>query len=283
VLDYDWRAGIVAAAPRLEALVEKIRGIGDERVDLLGISSGGLIARYFLAYGGENVLGQSNPAPTGEGAERVRRVVYVGTGQRGSLYAFETLVGGVRPAPLGRRFEPKDLARFQTVWDCLPHPDEPGFVNERAELLNESLYDSGAWERLHISPLSLPEVTERLNGARNLHQAFDRPFHHRDSIVIGARNLPTSVRAVVVDGQVNLAPCVPEPNDPIGSALYQPGDNSVPEASLRALPGLDPKRVWWMTLKAHHLLPSRPEIHRLILEALLFSETPGQSLGVEAR
>src|SRR5580693_1991336 len=46
-LDYDWRAGVEAAAFELDALVTRLRGAGEERVDLVGISTGGQVVRFF--------------------------------------------------------------------------------------------------------------------------------------------------------------------------------------------------------------------------------------------
>jgi pimeloyl-ACP methyl ester carboxylesterase len=274
VLDYDWRTGIVDGAAKLHSLVQRIRGIGDEKVDLLGISTGGLIARYFLAHGGADVLADGNATPTGLGAACTRRVVYVGTPQRGSFHVFEMLVQGVRPAPLGKHFSGDDIARLQTAWDCLPHPNERVFIDDEGKSLELNLYEPEVWRRFRLLALREPDLVRKLDRARRLHEALDRPFVHRDAFVIAGRNRPTTVRARVSHGKLKLAPCEPQRNDRYADHMYQPGDNSVPAASARALPGIAEERLWWCKPTAHHLLPADRSVQRLVVEALLATARP---------
>ena len=260
VLDYDWRAGIAAGAAALQALVDQIRGIGDERVDLVGVSTGGVIARLF----------QADSAAAG----CIRRCVYVGTPQRGSFHVLELLANGVQPAPFGRHFSPAEIATFQTAWDCLPHPDEPVFVDDRGEPVDLALYDADTWVRVGLSSLGRSELAEKLGRASALHAQLDGVPPHPDCIVIAGRSCPTAVRARVTAGRVAFPPCEPRPGDPLTSRFYSPGDGSVPEATQRALPGLSAERIWWVSPRAHHRLPAEPEVHRLVLEALLATARP---------
>src|SRR5437773_2018138 len=85
-------APAVAGAAALEALVQSLRGIGDPRVDLVSVSTGGQIVRYWLAYGGRDAL--EGAAPSGDGAAMTRRVVYVGAPHRGSFDALACLHRG---------------------------------------------------------------------------------------------------------------------------------------------------------------------------------------------
>src|SRR5689334_14455725 len=85
VVLHDWRSGLEDAAGEIERVVDRVRGASDEKVDLVGISTGGLAVRRYL----------------GTRPGTVRRAVYAGTPQLGSLDALEYLTGGVQVAPLG--------------------------------------------------------------------------------------------------------------------------------------------------------------------------------------
>lgn len=262
-LSYDWRGGISSAAEALAALLAGLRGIGDERVDLIGVSSGGLIIRRCLV-GGSELAGA------------VHRVVHVGTPQLGSFHALRLLQSGVRIAPLGRLFSAGDLARCQTVWDSLPVSDEPFFIDPDGEPLPLSLYDPQVVRRLRLLP-DVPDLEARLRCARETQQALAAAVPPLDTFIIGARHRPTVRRVVVRGGRAELPTCAPRRDDPLVGHEYEPGDGSVGLRSLLGLPGHDPLRSYFLRPAAHHRLPSDPETHRLVLEALLAADRPAQA------
>jgi pimeloyl-ACP methyl ester carboxylesterase len=246
VFAYDWRTGVAAAADALAA------ALPPGPVDLVGVSTGGLIVRTLLARGGV----------------AVRRVVFVGTPQRGSFQALEALVEGIKPAPYGRRFSPRDVAELQTPWDALPH-DGRLFLDALGQPLDADLYDAGVWHRYGLTTLDGAATAARLATARRLHAVLAAPLGHDDVFVIGGRHRPTVARAYLDDGRIRLPWCYPARDDPHVGAIFVPGDGSLAESSLRALPGLRPDRTLWVEPKAHHLLPSTPSVHRAVLAALL--------------
>jgi pimeloyl-ACP methyl ester carboxylesterase len=254
VVEYDWRGGIAHAGQRLGEMLARLRGAGEERFDLLGMSTGGLAARWLLAQG---------PAP-------VRRVIYVGTPHRGSAAALWYLAEGVQPAPLGKSFAGSAVACFQTAWDSLPHPDDPAFVGENGEPLDLNLYDASTWSRLGLA-VGCSDVQARLDAAARLHRTIETASHP-DSYAIGARHLPTVSRCIVSKGRGTFPPCEPPPDDPRLKFAFEPGDSSVSERSLGAAPGLDRSRIWFVHINQHRALPADPEVHRLILEALLATD-----------
>jgi hypothetical protein len=254
VFEYDWRGGVAEAGEQLSAFLERLRGAGDERFDLIGMSTGGLVIRWLLAQG---------DAP-------VHRVVYVGTPQRGAFSAFWYIAEGVQPAPLGKSFAGSAVARFQTAWDALPHREERVFVDEGGAALEMDLFDPGTWRALRLD-VGLTDVARRLETAARLHAAI-AGVTHPDSFVIGARNQATTTRCIVRDGRATFPPCEPRPDDPRLRFAYEPGDSAVPERSLRGLPGLDPQRVWLVEPDEHRALPANRDVHRLILEALLATD-----------
>lgn len=277
VLDFDWRQGIVAGARALADLIARIRGFGDERVDLVGVSSGGVVLRAYLGYGGEDPL--AGAAPTPAAARTVGHVVYVGAPQRGTFDALACLHRGFRFAPAGRLFSPREAAGCQISWDALPHPDDRVFVDEAGAPLAIDLYDPATWERLRLGdPATAAERPACLARALALHRALDRAaaLPAPDAYVIGAWHLPTPVRALVRRGGAEagayIPPPVPRKDDPYVGYLYRPGDGELPEPSLRALPGVAPDRVWEVGPKAHAAFASDAGVHRLVCEALLATD-----------
>src|SRR5438105_13213229 len=133
------------------------------------MSTGGLAIRWLLA---------QSEAP-------VRRVVYVGTPQRGAFSALWYIADGVRPAPFGKNFAGSVVARFQAVWDALPHEEESVFVDQGGAPLAISLYDPATWERLHLDPGGL-DLGQRLERAAQFQRTIAGATHP-DSFVIGAR------------------------------------------------------------------------------------------------
>jgi len=265
VFEYDWRGGVAEAGEQLAGFLQRLRGAGEERFDLIGMSTGGLVIRWLLA---------QEDAP-------VRRVVYVGTPQRGSLSALWYIAEGVRPAPLGKVFPGSAVARFQTAWDALPHREERIFVDEGGAPLEIDLYDPQTWHKLQLGS-AVPDLARRLETAARLHRTL-ADVTHPDSFVIGARNQATVTRCIARSGRATFPPCEPRPGDPRLPFAYEPGDSAVPERSLRGLPGLDPRRVWFVEPDEHRSLPADREVHRLVLEALLATDRAIPETRLDAR
>ncbi|NUQ75840.1 MAG: hypothetical protein HUU21_20040 [Polyangiaceae bacterium] len=282
-LDYDWRAGVAHGAARLGELLRSIRGAGTGRVDLAAISSGGAVVRYFLAYARTEGLidpdsaEAARPLQKSPGAEWVRRVIYLGSPQRGTFGAAAHLHEGIDFIPGGKHVPPNEIALCQTTFDYLPHPDDPVFVDKKGNVLPLDIYDPETWIKLGLAGglknIDVADFEARLRRGRKLHAALDGGAgRHPDTIVIGARHLPTRARFLVSGGRAIIPDCYPRKTDPALAFTYVPGDGALPEASLRAVPGLDEDRLWFATPKAHHLIPADPGIHRLLLEALLATD-----------
>jgi hypothetical protein len=253
VLDYDWRTGALDGAGALARALAAIRGVGDERVDVIALSTGGIVTRAYLAE---------------HGAAAIRRVVYVGAPQRGSFDALACLHRGFRFAPGGRRFAPSEAAALQISFDALPHPDERVFVDNAGNTLELDLYDPATWMRLGMTAAP-GDLAARLESARALHRRLDGTRLDVDTFVIGACHLPTPARVRVEGGRAHVPPPHPSRTDPFVGYTYVPGDGELAASSLCAVPGLDPQRVWFVTPGKHSGLVSDPEVHRLALEALV--------------
>jgi hypothetical protein len=257
VLDYDWRRGAEDGAAELARLVARIRGFGEERVDLVALSTGGLVARAFLAE---------------HGAAPIRRIVYVGAPQRGSFDAIACLHRGFRFAPGGKRFSPREAATLQVSFDALPPAGEPVFVDGGGARIDLDLHDPALWSRLKLADADA-DFARRLERARSLHQKLAAAPHPADVFVIGACHLPTPARIVIDRGRAHVPPPRPSPTDPFVGFTYLPGDGELTRASLAAVPGLDEqRRLWFVTPRRHGLLPSDPGSHRMVVEALLATD-----------
>jgi hypothetical protein len=263
LFEYDWRSGVVAAARELARLVDSIRGIGSERVDLVGISSGGLIVRYYVTHGGADVVSGENSVP----GDAVRRSVYVGTPHRGTLAALSVLERGFAMAPRGRWFQGSDAATLQLTWDLLPHPDDAVFCDERGHDVPLDLYDTSVWQA-YFASAKVPGFERRLERAARLHRSLDaRPAP--ESFVIGARHLPTPIRMLAAASAPKFW-CCPDKDGPVAAFTWGPGDGSVPESSARAV--VTEAAPWFVKARVHHALPSHPLVHRFIVEALLATD-----------
>jgi hypothetical protein len=269
VLEYDWRTGVADGAAALAALVDRLRGAGDEQVDLVCMSTGGLVARYYQAFGGAPLPEVGLPDASARGAAHVRRTIYIGTPHRGSFSAVSSSNDGFRFAPLGRMFTPDEIGALQINWDALPHPDDPLFVDDRGRVLDLDRHDAATWRRLGMPAARVPGLQHMLGRARRLRAALDAAGPAGDAFVIGARNWPTAARVLVTGGAGRIPACEPQTDDPCVGYLYEPGDSSLGAASLTALPGLDEQRVWWVKSREHIQLVSSPPVHRLVLEGLL--------------
>jgi pimeloyl-ACP methyl ester carboxylesterase len=163
--DYDWRRDNVENAKRLHAFIEEKRayvqeqyakrfGIenADVKFDVAAHSMGGLIARYYLMYGAQDLpVDGSLPALSWEGAKRVERVVLIGTPNAGSLDALVMLVEGHRPGPLLPYYSAAILGTFPSVYQLLPRGRHAAALRDDdasqplADLTNATLWEQNGW------------------------------------------------------------------------------------------------------------------------------------------
>jgi len=145
--DYDWRRDAAETAARLARAIERIleaRGDPHGKVDLLGHSLGGLLARYYVRYGGADVLGTDIPEPKFEGARRVHTVVHLGTPNSGTIDALRSLVEGTR---LVRLLPPEAVFTMPAAYQLLPHPGAPLLLDGAGDPLPADLFDVDTWQR----------------------------------------------------------------------------------------------------------------------------------------
>ena len=272
--DYDWRQDNVATARHLHALIEQIRRDHDDpalKVDVIAHSMGGLALRYYLRYGTVDVL-ESNDFPVnGVGAERIHRLILLGTPNLGSITAMTSLLEGQRVGL--RRVPAVVMLSFPSVYQLMPHALTPWLVTETGQPLSRDQFDAYIWKRFQIGPWD-PALAKRIEPQRleSLQQASQRylerarrfswsltvpvPAGETDIYQLGGDCHPSPSRFLVeeVNGTSHLR-LWPEdiadrkPDRDYQRWMLEPGDGVVTKSSLLARNVLNPA------------LPRHPHIH----------------------
>lgn len=278
VFSYDWRQDNVRSAKRLSQLIEQIRcdhQDPDLQVDIVAHSMGGLVTRYYLRYGETDVLNDNEFPINYHGADRVRRVVLLGTPNLGSANSLHTFIEG-RKVGL-RRINSEVLASFPSLYQLFPHPLNDWIMTTRGTPLKRDLFDVNIWRRFEWS-IFHPEVRQRMvktwreqgldeeqiqRELKQFEAYFERHLERARRFVwsLTVRMEREPWQLVVYGGDCTLTPnrvVVEEvrgesvlrlwPDDilhPVAGVDYeqlmmQPGDGAVTKASLLARDVLDP-------------------------------------------
>jgi len=276
-LPYDWREPLAVTARRLAQLVARVRGTADDKVDLVGISSGGTVVRAFLAGAWSDDPDAALADPVlGPGVAAVRRVIYLGTPHRGSISALDYTQQGVGFFAGGKHFAAMPLQTGVTsIFDMMPSPDDRVFVDATGASLALDHLDPATWRELGLLGRDRPALADDLARSRRLHRAIAAAAdRHPPAIAIAGRHKPTAARAVVDGGKV-VFPC-PECGDDRSRYpfAFTQGDGVVPEATLAAAPGLGADGPWWVEPEVHHRIATDAFVHPLVVEALLAPVKP---------
>jgi pimeloyl-ACP methyl ester carboxylesterase len=162
---YDWRRDIAENARELEAFIarkkeylkeeyERRHGVKDHDVqfDIVAHSMGGLIARYYTMYGGEDLPAPGlKPRVTWKGARHVDKLIMISPPNAGILETFIQLVDGVRFLPLlpKAKFEAALLGTFPSYYQLFPLTGHKSVVSLDDPAATElDLFDYDLWERM---------------------------------------------------------------------------------------------------------------------------------------
>jgi len=210
--DYDFRRSNADNAARLDDFIRekedyltkeyRKRGIARTqpiKFDLVAHSMGGLLVRYYLRYGRAPLPADGTlPAITWAGAQKVGRVILVGTPNAGSAETLEKLTQGMH-LPFVANYSPALLGTFPSIYELLPRPRHKILVAAGAGSPPVDFMEAAEWERRGwgladpgqdgILQQLLPEISDRatrrrialdhleksLRNARQFHAALDAP------------------------------------------------------------------------------------------------------------
>ncbi|MCP4177458.1 MAG: hypothetical protein GY756_06810 [bacterium] len=131
---YDWRRDISESAGELHKFIlkkkkyiqkqyEKLYGIKDYDVqfDILAHSMGGLVSRYYLRYGNQNLPeDESLPILNWAGKSNIDKLIIIGTPNAGYLDACTELVNGLQLIHHAPTYPPAVVGTFPSYYQMLP-------------------------------------------------------------------------------------------------------------------------------------------------------------------
>ncbi len=163
VFIYDWRQDNVVMAGQFAQVIARLKAAladPDVTFDLITHSQGGLIARYYVKYGGADILdSETPPPPTLAGAADIHRVIMLGTPNRGCLGSLKNLHLGIKK--YFRPMLPEVVFTMPSLYEMLPPRGSVLFAHPDGTPFNLDLYDPHTWIREAWSVFS-PEAQERL-------------------------------------------------------------------------------------------------------------------------
>jgi pimeloyl-ACP methyl ester carboxylesterase len=276
VFYYDWRQDNVITAGQLADFIDQIRldyGQPDLKVDIVAHSMGGLITRYYIRYGRQDVVNDNDfdKKVTMYGGERVRRVILLGTPNLGSAKTLNRFINGVEMGL--KSIGTETLATMPSLYQLFPHPLTDWLVTNEGKPLQRDLYDVEVWRRFQWSifdPLVRKRILARFDKdergqahLQTLEAFFDKhlerarrfvwsltinlPEPHPKLIVFGGGCTLTPARFIVeeIEGESVIRLYPEDVVRKVAGVDYdmlmlEPGDGSVTKASLLGRNVLDP-------------------------------------------
>jgi pimeloyl-ACP methyl ester carboxylesterase len=273
---YDWRQDNVKSAGELADFIEQVRLDYNDpklKVDIVAHSMGGLITRYYIRYGKQDVINDNDfdKKLTMYGADCVRRVILLGTPNLGSVRTLNLFITGL---DIGvNQIGAETLASMPSLYQLFPHSINDWIVTSAGSSLDRDLFDVETWRNFEWSIFN-PKVRQRLlekyadkaEGEqylatyelyfeKNLERArrflwslsIAAPPNEPKIIVFGGGCTLTSARILVeeVAGESLVRMHPSEVTQPVkgvdyDALLLEPGDGSVTKASLLGRNALDP-------------------------------------------
>ena len=276
IFHYDWRQDNVISAGQLADFIDQIQidyKNPDLKVDIVAHSMGGLITRYYIRYGKQDVIGDNDfdKKITMYGGNKVRRVILLGTPNLGSVKTLNLFIAGV---DIGlKQIGTETIATWPSLYQLFPHPLNNWIVTSKGEPLDRDLFSIETWRRFQWSifdPKVRARVLEKFESQQEgekylttLESYFEKqlerarrfvwsltipmPDNHPKLTIFGGGCTLTSARIVVeeIDGESLIRMHPKEITQPIDSVDYdalllEPGDGSVTKASLLGRNVLDP-------------------------------------------
>jgi pimeloyl-ACP methyl ester carboxylesterase len=266
---YDWREDNVQTVRKLDALIEQIRKdyyAPDLKVDIVAHSMGGLITRYYLRYGPEDVLDDNNFLVNGHGFQRVNKVILLGTPNLGSVSALLEVLQGLKVGL--NRIPSHVMLTWPSTYQLFPHPIRASMITLDGKTLDRDFFDIEIWRRFEWSIFN-PQTRQSIIDEKGedyyntLVNYFNKQIE-RGRRFVWSLSVPTPespVRHIVFGGDCELTPArllveevdgesmvrlfpdeieKPLPGVDYNVLMLEPGDGRVTKPSLFARDALDP-------------------------------------------
>jgi hypothetical protein len=254
---YDWRLDNVENTKSLNNFIEekrtyileeyRKRGIekDDVKFDIVAHSMGGLVTRYFLRYG-ENDLPQDGSLPevTWDGAKYVDKVI-IGAPNAGAVGAVENLFEGPNFGPLLPKYEPAIIGTMPSAYQLLPRTRHRAILDknrDEVDILDSDLWIENGWgladpnQDLVLEWL-LPDVSDpnerreiaidhlrkSLKRGKQFQEAIDQPANPPENLklyLLAGDAIPTG-SGITVDSS----------KEHYKITNYEPGDGTVTRSS----------------------------------------------------
>ena len=219
VFDYDWRQSCVANAAALGRKIKDVQAFyGDPslKVDVVAHSLGGLVARYYLLYGGRDVRDDPVPLPDFSGSRHVVTVVFMGVPILGAASALRSDIEGNRVGltPM----TPEVLSTGPSSYELMPSPSVSVFRGTDGRPVPLNLYDEATWRRMNwgiFNPQTAVGIRSRAFGRHpgisasevdrylgDLQENFGRLLKQAEGFhrALEAADIPPAVRVVLLGG-----------------------------------------------------------------------------------
>lgn len=207
------------------------------RFDIVAHSLGGLIARYYLRYGEQDLPADgSEPKVTWAGAKEIDRLVMVGTPNLGSIDSLRQLTQGFQPSFVLPYYDQAILGSMPSIYQLLPRLRHGVVLDEQFERSNLDLFDPEVWDRNSWGVLDpatkktldnlladVPRDQRRakaveyvawcLRRAKEFHRAMDKKPESpspAEIFLFAADSQRTIARTVIVKRGDRLVPTFPE-------------------------------------------------------------------------
>jgi len=252
--DYDWRLDNVENAKRLnQFILEKREYILNEykkrdipvdevKFDIVAHSMGGLLTRYFLRYGANDLPEDGFvPEVIWAGAEYVEKVIIIGTPNAGAVGAVENLFVGRDFGPFLPKYEPAVIGTMPSLYQQLPRVRHRAILDEDrnpVDIMNADLWVENGWgladpNQAFVLEWLLPDVSDpkqrREIAIDHLRKSLKRGKQFQDAIDQPAEP-PDSLRFYLLAGDAiptGSGVTINSTKDHFKVSDYKPGDGTV--------------------------------------------------------
>jgi pimeloyl-ACP methyl ester carboxylesterase len=289
VLYYDWRRDLSESACVAAERIARIRAAtGAPRVLLVGHSFGGVVARYYLRYGGRDVARDRDcPLPdratamavNTPGAESVARLVLLGAPHHGSVLAFRALLEDFNLFGLLSLGLRAAVFTMPLAWELLPHAEPDGQVpllvgangEERVALYAVPTWVARGWILGDTQdPVRLRFVETMLTRAVALQRVLDGRNPAEEAVprlVVGGECRRTPARALATRNGVQFL-ARGQTEHPLFARATAPGDGVVTAEGAMGLP-VSPTVTTVTACTGHSTYLQDPELVARVVQFLL--------------